>query len=240
MARSRVVNLANFEQFTAINVLMDPGVIPGPVVISQCAQITMNFILTNGKTGNVVLHGRYAGGFAGTSAQCQAILSALNTGAAWTAMAAFMPTTVFLGGVTIRDLNQANQPLIASSGGAQAGTSASTALPDEVAAVVTKRTSRTGRAFRGRAYVPGWASNAVATGAVIAPAVVTALGNWANTWAGALSAQGYTHVLGLPARAAYTGSTGAAHPARAATTQDVTSVVVRDNHWDTQRRRGLR
>lgn len=240
MARSRIVNLANFEQFTAINVLADPGHIGGPYIVPNAAQISLFWTLEDGKTGHNVLVGRYSGAFSGTQAQANSMATALTTGGAWTALAAFMPTTTIFSGVQIRDVNTGNNPAIGSSGVTAAGTSASPAIPNEVAAVITERTAKAGPQNRGRIYVPGWATNAMGAGNVVAAAAVTALGNWAQTIPTALAAQGYTLVIGQPARAAYVGSTGTSHAARAATSQPVTSLLVRDNHWDSQRRRGLK
>lgn len=240
MARSRIVNLENLQQFTAINVLSDPGHIGGPVIVPQCAQIVIRWALTDGKFGNNILYGRYSGGFAGTVAQANAIMSGLSTGAQWTALATFMGTLGGLFGVTIRNVSVANQPVISSTNANVPGTTTGTALPDETAATITLRTAFTGPQNRGRMFIPNWASNAIGAGGVIAPAAVTALQNWANTIPGVLSGQGYTWVIGQPARAAYVGSTGTSHPARAATSQAVTSQPVRDNHWDSSRRRGLK
>jgi|SRR5215471_16420604 len=236
----RIIRLDQAQQFLAINALNDPGAIGGPVVVPQCAQITLLWILESGKQGHNVLYGRYAGGFAGTVAQANAIFAALSTGAAWTALAGFLGTTNSFFGVLIRDVNTANQPIIGSTGTAAPGTSASASLPNETAAVITLRTGSVGRANRGRVYVPGWATNSLGAGNVIAGGAVTALQNWANTIPGALSGQGYTFVIGQRARAQYTGSTGTVHPARPATSIQVTAQTVRDNHWDSQRRRGLK
>lgn len=240
MSRSFVLNLNNTQPFQAINVLSDPGAIAGPVVVPSAAQIVFRWGLDDAKNGRQVLYGRYAGSFSGTAAQANAIMSALTTGGAWTALAAFFSSTSFFGGIEIRDVNTPNNAIIGSTNSSVLGTSASPSLPNEVAAVVSLKTAKVGQAFRGRSYVPGWATNALGSGNVIAPAAVTALQNWANTWQGAFTAQGYTLTLGLKARQAYTGVTGRQHPARAATTQDVTQLLVRDNHWDSQRRRGLK
>lgn len=240
MGRSRVVNLANFQQFTAINLLSDPGAIGGPVVVPQCAQIVQRWSLESGKVANVVMYGRYSGGFAGTQAQCNAILTALTSGAQWTALAAFLSTTNGLQGIQIRDVNTPMQAIINNSVGGQNGSSASASMPNEVALVVTLRTALTGRPNRGRMYIPGWATNALGAGNVAAAAAVTALTNWALTIPTALTAQGYTLVIGQKARAQYTGKTGTVHPARPAQSTAVTSLTVRDNHWDSQRRRGLK
>lgn len=240
MGRSRVVNLANFQQFTAINLLSDAGAIGGPVVIPNACRVILRWLLADGKVANNVMCGSVPAGFTPTVTQANNILTALTTGGAWTALAAFIAPTASLASVQLLDIRTPGQPIINASIGGAPGTSTGTELPDETAVVITLRTALTGPGARGRIYVPGWATNVVATGNVVAATAVTALQTWANTIPTALSAQGLTFALALPARAAYTGSTGTQHPARAARTQQITQQVVRDNHFDSQRRRGLR
>lgn len=235
-----LVRLENFDQFAAINVLSDPGQVGGPKIVPQCAEVSLLFTLESGKTAHVVLNGRYAGAFAGTVAQAGGIHTALSTGAQWTALAAFLATSTSFVGVTLRNIASAENPIIASITTPAAGSSASAALPSEMAVCITKKTAWTGPAGRGRAFLAGFATNSLGGGNVVAAAAKTAIQNWANTIAAALAAQGYTHVLALPARKEYIGSTGTVHAARAATTRDVSSMLVRDDHWDSQRRRGLR
>jgi hypothetical protein len=237
---ARLINLENLQQFTAINLTADPGYSPGNRIIPGVAQIRLKYFLVDGKTGYNVLHGSYAGAFHGSQAEANAILTALSSGAQWTALAAFLGTGLALAGVDIRDLGVANAPIIASLPGGSNGASASPSLPSEVAAVITLRTAFTGPANRGRIYMPGWATNALGTADVIAAAAVTALGNWGSIIAGALSAQGYVFGVAHYARLAYTGATGTPHPARPAGLVPITNVAVRDNHWDTVRRRGLK
>jgi len=237
----RIVALDTLQQFAAVNLRLDPGAIGGPVVIPQAAQITIQWTLGNGKVGNNVLYGRYSGTFAGTTAQANALKTAFTTGALWTAVAAHIAPGSGIQAVTIRDVNSAFQPIISSTVSLVPGTSTGTALPDEVAVCVTLRTSLAGPGARGRFYVPGLATTALGAGNVINAAAVTAIQNWADAAVRVgINNNGYTMVLGLQARASYTGSTGTVHPARAATTLPVNGCFVRDNHWDTQRRRGLK
>lgn len=236
----RILALANVQQFLAINLTADPGYDPGNRVIPNCAEIRLVWLQEDGVVAHNVLHGRYAGAFAGSQTQANSILTGLGTGAQWTALAGFLPTSTSLGFVQIRDLGQADQPYISSNGAAHAGTSVSAALPNEVAACLTLRTAFTGPGGRGRIYVPGFASNALGAGNVIAAGAVTALANWGSIIAGVLSAQGYTFCVAHFHRVAYTGVGGAQHPERAAGTVPVQTVEMRDNHWDTQRRRGLK
>lgn len=235
-----LVRLDQLQQFAAINVLSDPGAVGGPVVVPSCAQIVLSWNIESGKVAHNVLYGRYAGTFAGTPTQANGILTALTTGAAWTALAAFLAPNTGMGAVTIRNVALPNQALVSGSTTGPPGSSVSPALPSEVAACITLRSGFAGASGRGRLYVPGFATNALGAGNVIAAATVTALNNWAATITGALNSQGYVWVLGLKERAQYTGSTGTVHPARAATSVTITSASCRDNHWDSQRRRGLK
>jgi hypothetical protein len=237
---ARLVRLDTLQQFATVDLQFDPGAIGGPKVIPNAAEITLFWVLGSGKTGHNVLTGRYSGTYSGSAAQANAIMTALTTGSAWSTLAGFIAPTASLGGLSLRDLNQPNQPLIANTTGGGAGTSTGTELPNEVSAVITTRTAFTGPANRGRVYVPGWATNALGTGNQMAAPAKTALATWASTIAGALSGSGYTWCIGHQARAAYTGSGGTQHPARVAGTVPITTVEVRDGHWDSQRRRGLR
>lgn len=237
----RLIRLDSLEQFAAVKVVSDGGAIGGKVKIPSAVQVTYVWALSGGKTAHCVLYGRYAGTFSMTSATATAALQALTTGAAWTALAAHIAPTAQLGSLFLRDVNEVDKPIIQATAGTAPGTSTGTALPDETAVCITFQTAFAGPSGRGRIYIPGWATTALGTGNVIAAAAVTALGNWATTnIANSFAAMSATHVLGLQERAAYTGTTGTQHPARPATTRDVTARIVKDNHWDTQRRRGLR
>jgi hypothetical protein len=236
----RYINLANVQQFTAVQLTSDPGYIGGPEVIQGVARIYLHWALGDGKAALNVLHGRYTGTFAGTPTQATAMLTALTSGTQWTALASFLAPTMALNQVWIQDVGVAQQPIIVSTTGGSNGTSTGTELPNEVALVITLRTGGIGRENRGRMFIPGWATTSLATGNVVAAAAVTALQNWAGNISGILSAQGYQWGIGHRARAAYTGITGTEHPAREAGLVPIQTVLVRDNHWDSQRRRGLR
>lgn len=235
-----ILDISNFTQFTAINLLADGGAVGGPVIVPSAAQIVLNWSLEDGKIARNVLYGKYSGAFAGTQAQANGILTALATGAAWTALAAQLATTTILGGISIRDVNTANQPLIVSNTAGAGGTGAGESMPNEVAAVITFRTSLVGRGNRGRMFVPGWTTASTAAGNVMSVAAFNALQGWANTLAGALAGQGYTLALGQKHRIAYTSPKGHPHADRPAFALPITQTVVRDNHWDTIRRRGLK
>lgn len=236
---TRIYNLASFEQFTAVKVSSDGGDKAGKLKIPSCAQIILSWQQTNGLIAKNVLYGRFSGSFNGTVAQADAILAALTTGASWTALATYLAPGTRLAQVSIRNVDAIDQPLIDGTWGGQPGTSTGVALPGEIALVLTLKTGKAGISGRGRVYVPGWGSNAIGAGDVVAAAAVTAAGNWGALLRNTINANGYTHVLGLRDRQAYTGAAGAEHPARPATSETITAVIVKDNHWDSQRRRGL-
>ena len=221
MSRSRVFNLANFNQFTAINVLSDPGHLGGPVIIPNCIKLMLVWTLPNGKLVRNVLGASVGGSFAATPAVAESARLAIV-------------------GVELLDVRTPNQPVVSSTGAATPGTSASAGLPGEVAAVLTLRTALTGTSNRGRVYVPNFATNALGAGDVIAAAAVTAIQGWVANIQGAVANVSGTWVILHPARAAYIGATGTTHPALPAGSVTVTSAIVRDNHWDSQRRRGLK
>jgi|SRR5580765_3039494 len=235
-----LIRIDQFEQFAAINLLSDPGAVGGPVVIPFCSQIVLNWTLADGKVGHNVTYGRTATVPAPTVAQAQAIFAALTTGGLWTSFAGHLTTTTALASVTIRSVHAQDQPVVQSTGAAVPGTNAGVALPNEMALVVTERTALAGKSNRGRMYIPGYAAVEVLAANVASAAAVTDTTAWAAGFIGIYATQGYTMVIGQKARAAYVGSTGTAHPARAATSTTVTSLLVRNNTWDSQRRRGLK
>lgn len=238
---SPIVRLDNLTQFAAVNLSSDPGHIRGAKVMDHVNEITLVWNMADGKLAHNVLHGQYTGSFAGTQAQANGILTGLTTGAQWTNLALFLANTCALTAVTFRDLNVKDQPLIQSTVAGKNGTSASPEMPNEVSAVITLRTAQTGRQNRGRMFIPGWATNALQTGNVIADAAVTALNAWASIIAGVFSANGgYVFGVGHVARAEYTSNNGTHHDARASGLVPITTIGAKDNHWDTQRRRGLR
>lgn len=221
--------------------MADPGRIPGPVVIPNGARIALRWGLGDGKVAFNVLYARYTGAFHGSQTEANAMLTGLTTGAQWTAMAAFLANTAGLTAVWITDVNSINNAPIPSNSAGANGSSASPELPDEIAICVTLRSAFVGPQNRGRLYLPGFATNSLATGNVVAAATVTAVQNWASIIAGVLSAQGYVLSIGHPARQAYTSPiTGRQFPARPAGLVPVLTTQVRDNHWDSQRRRGLK
>ena len=215
----------------------DPGRIPGPEVVPNCVQMRLVWTLANGKTAYNVMHGRVAAGFSATAAVAQAIYAAIIASGAWTSYKAHVNSGVSFAGVDLRDIRTANEPVVASTGAATPGTGAGDALPPGTALVVTERTAQAGRAFRGRIYLPGLDVGALQANGQASAATVTDATAFINEVATAMSGQGLTQCLAQPARNAYTGTKGTAHPARSAGTVDVTSNQIRTGTINSQRRR---
>ena len=239
---ARILNLSSLQPFQAVNLLSDPGHIAGPIQIDNAARLRINWTLGNGKTAHNILHFQYNGTPALSVTLADTIKLGLIAGGPWTAFAAHLAPTAALQSVTLTDIRQPGLPEFTSVAAATPGASTGTALPDEASIVVTLRTANRGPSGRGRFYLPGLATTALASGNVIASAVMTAIANWANNNVrGTINANLGPMCLGLPARAGYTSPiTGRVFPARTDSTPPVTSCEVRDNHWDSQRRRGLR
>ncbi len=218
----------------------DAGRIAGAVVIPNCIQVRMLWTLPNTKTAYNVLHGTVAGGFTATSAVAEAIFTALKAAAGWTSWRARVNSGVNLAGVDLRDMRTANQPVVASTSAAAAGTGAGTALPPGDALCVTLRTALAGRSYRGRVFLPGLDATALAAGGVAAAGTVTDATSFVTALQTALTGQSIAMAIAQPARQSYVGSTGAVHIARAAAAAVVTSIVTRNNIIDHQRRRAGR
>src|SRR5262245_59351910 len=107
-----IVNLSNFPQFTAINVLSDPGNVGGPIIIPQATQVILTWTLTDGKVAHNIMYGSYTGAFALTVAQANTFLATLSSGSPWTTLAGFLAATAALTQVSFRNVAIRDQPLI--------------------------------------------------------------------------------------------------------------------------------
>lgn len=236
-----IVNLAYLSQFTAVNLLTDGGYDREHRQIDNCIEVDLFWTLEDGKTAHNVLHGSVPAAFNPTAAIALALHNSFVTGAPWSGLAATLSTSTHLATTALRDLRIPNQPQIFPSGQTDGpGTGTGESLPNETAAVVTLRTAKAGQRYRGRMYLPGFTVGQMAAGNTIAAGCVTAINNWANSLPGAFTAQGMTFCLGLHSRLAYTGKTGKNHEARPNEVPAIVQQLVRDNHWDSQRKRGLK
>jgi hypothetical protein len=240
MTRSRIVPLESLQQFAAVNLLLDPGHIPGPKIAPNCVEVRWLWALADGKLAFNVTHARYSPPYPGNTTLANAIQSSLNSLFTSSLLQAGYATAVQLRGVDLRDINVANQPIIPSTGASLGGTDTNSSLPDEVAIVLSLHTALTGQANRGRIYLPATTTLTVSPTNVITGGFMSTLNTFAAGVLAIYTSNSLNMCIAKPARAAYTGSTGRQHPARIASTELVTAVVVRDNHFDSTRRRGLR
>lgn len=237
----RVVAVDQLRQFTAVELLSDPGHDPELKPIPQCMEVRFDYALPDGKVAHNVLHARYPTAYPGTIALANAFKTQWAALFTSSGLSTYLSTLLLLNSVSLRDLAVLNTLYIQSTSAATSvGADAGQALPLEVAAVLTQRTGISGPGGRGRIYMMGFTTLALAPSNVIFGACFTNLANFAAGIAAIFTGQGVTQCLALPSRIEYTGSTGRHHPARAATTADVIRTEIRDNHWDSQRRRGLK
>lgn len=215
-----------------------PGYIPGPLIIPNCLLFRLRWQLSNGKNISNDFHALWTGGGPPSPTWPEDVFDGILASGAWTSLQAYMPTTVSLLGMDMKDLRFANQPFITSSTAADFGTSIEDALPEGVSLVVTLRTGLAGRANRGRVYLAGFAANGLdANGHAVVGLgnACKALVDEVNTQFGAI---GMTLAVAGRAHDAYTSpATGNLVPAAAAHCDAVTGTVMEDLVFDSQRRR---
>lgn len=149
------------------------------------------------------------------------------------ALNAQISNTVTLSAISIRSWNQPNLPEFVGAGTASVGTGGATMLPPQVALCVTLRTALAGRRFRGRTYLPGWASAANSATGTATAAVLTASVGFMNAIFTAMTTRGIPMgIVSMPAPTA-------TPPRPTGSVQAVTAILARDAIWDTQRRRAV-
>jgi len=166
----------------------------------------------------------------------ETIWSAFKTGGIATNFAN-LATTFEMTGVEVIDLRGPNNPPVASTSAALAGTGTGVGLPDQVAIVVTLRTALTGRSFRGRVYTIGYTvAEVAADGTITDPAATTAT-NIVQAMKQAMSTASATMAIRSPALPERPSKPGGTLPAKDFAITPVTTVEVRDRIFDTNRRR---
>jgi hypothetical protein len=140
-------------------------------------------------------------------------------------------------GVGVVDIRSANNVEIASTGAAVPGTSLLVGLPDQVACVVTLRTAFAGRSFRGRVYVFGWAEDQVTAEGLVSDSCAINARQIVEAMRVGITAAGGTMAIRSPALPERPSKPGGVLPAKPYAITPVTTTVVRDRIWDTNRRR---
>lgn len=176
-----------------------------------------------------------------TQAKADTLSSSIKSSFTSSGLAACMPPSVSLQSVGVRDVNTANMAEFIGVGASVPGTAPTPQLlPRNNAIVITLRTARAGRSYRGRVYLSGLDEAKNSAGAGIDATAETAAIAFINAVKSALTAAGWTMAILSPALPERPSKPGGTLPAKPAFATDVTSVLSRSVAWGSQRRRNAR
>ncbi len=170
-----------------------------------------------------VLHAQLPGGASVDQALADAWATDLAAVHTSSGLAAVQPSTIAIDRVGVRDVRVANQAEHEAPVGSL-GTSALELLPRQVGIKVTTRTSLAGRSFRGGPTIPGFDE---------------AQNNGAGQIMATASDAAEAFVEGIRTAALNRGHTLSVGSVKLGISTPITEVLVRDQVWDTQRRRGF-
>jgi len=160
----------------------------------------------------------------------------VNTSLTNSGILTHLASTVTFERVGIRSLNAASQPEFTSTGTPTAGGASLDVLPLSTAACVTIRTALAGKSFRGRTYISGFGEEANDASGRILAAANDAAANLIAQINQNLAPAGFTlAVLSRPADAKTIPEKTI--PARVGQGNAMTSALVRNTKWESQRRR---
>jgi len=217
--------------------MSSPGYIAGPLVIPLTWQVRLAWILPNGRLATNVLHAIVPDGGTPGSDTCNAIFDDIAAATETTAYFAFLAATTALQFLDIRDLREPELALVQSTSAAVPGTGTLHALPEEVSLVCTLRSALAGRAHRGRIYLTGYDASAIDTAGHAVAGLTAAATAWVNMVKETFLGHGIAMGIGHRGHAEYVNAKGQTVAAEAPGTDLVTSALVQDNIFDSQRRR---
>lgn len=210
--------------------------VPGPIVIPACIQIRQNWV-SGGREWHVVLHGAKPTSGLVDQALATTLANAFTTALTSSGWVTHLPPATQFDGVTVKDLTSANLPEFNSNIAPTAGTGTAAAAPLNAAVVVTLRTAKAGRQWRGRSYLGGFGSDALTTPTQIAGAAGTAAAAFVEACRQGTITNGCGMGLAQRALAAGTDSHGNPLAARAAHLEPITACEMAHGRIDSQRRR---
>lgn len=213
-----------------------PGYIPGPLVIPNTVQVRLMWNLADGSFASNVLHAQKAGVLVDQT-MADDLYTNITGAAGFAAYMDLLSSDVSLLRVGIKDLDTANQVEWESSAAASPGTGVGNALPEEVALVVTLRTNLAGRAHRGRVYLGGFIVTTCTAQGKATGALTAAAATFIQNVSDAMDALGLQFGVAHRGHAEYVNARGVTVPAELPGTDPVQAVIVRDNQFDSQRRR---
>ena len=218
---------------------IDGGHIKGAANVPSVIEIKQVISIADGKPAVNIFHGFYTTVPPNMQTVANGLFTSLSN--AWaTSLGAHMDTGSVFERVEIRDMTDHTLPVFIGTGTPVSGNDATGTLPGEMAAVLTENIVARGKGLKGRVYLGGWGLTANAGAGLIAPTSVTAINTYGTAVFSAITAQGLTPCVAQVARQQYTGLVGTLHQLRPAGHSNVTTYSCRDNHWDSQRRRGLK
>lgn len=169
-----------------------------------------------------VLHAQLPGGESVDQALADGWATDLASLHTSSGLSAVQPSTIAIDRVAVRDLRVANQAEHEAEVGSL-GLSAAELLPRQVGIKVTTRTNLAGKSFRGGPTIPGFDETQ---------------NNGAGQIAATASDAAEAFVEGMRTAATARGHTLSVGSVKLGLSTPITAVLVRDQVWDTQRRRG--
>lgn len=203
-----------------------------PLVLATAVQVRL-FWTMNGVACINALSGIVAGGFVNSQAHANALGTAIIGRFTSSGLKALSAASTSMDGAGIRNLRVANEVEYVSTETPVVGTGSGDALPNQLAAVVTLRTAKAGRSFRGRVYLGGAIEAENTSVGRIATAYNTALASFMDGVQTDMGTEGIT--LAVLSRPRYDPVSDALVYPGAITA--VTAIVTRDEQWDTMRSR---
>jgi hypothetical protein len=216
----------------------DAGRIGGPAPVPLGVEMRLRFQLANQKIATCTLHAQNQGSFLASGTMANTLFDAFKT--SWQSnLASLMASTTLFIGILLRQMDDPQSPEYASTTTQVAGSGGATAMPQDVALVLTEDLLARGRGAKGRIYVPGWSTVADAGTGQATTAARDALTAWGTGLSTAMQTNGILHAVAKPARREYIGTSGTVHAERQATTILCSAYICKNTEWDTQRRRGV-
>lgn len=202
--------------------------------VPDTAQIVISIGHVSGAM-KIVQHAVVTPSFAPTPTIASNLLTRITALASSSGLNAFIANTCGFAGLSIRDLRQPNLGLVDATAGSLTGGATADMLPRQMAACMTLRTARAGRSYRGRSYWPGMAETANDVTNHYTTAFQTAFAAFCSGYISAFNGDGMT--LGVMSRPIFIRDEQSCVIGTPGFTTPVTSVLSRDNLWESQRRR---
>jgi hypothetical protein len=220
-----------------------------PEVIPNAVRVRLLSLVANQGAVNV-LHAQVGGTLVVNQALANSLGAAVKS--AWTSrFGALFSGQAALVRVTVRDLRTANQPEFLDTGAQVSGTNVADSLPPQDALCVTLKTAKSGKSFRGRVYIGGWAESENVAGGTASTAASSAAVGFMGDVQAAMTAQQMTlAVASRPSNRKVINETeffpdGTSEVRKISETsqkaggvEPVNLIQSRNAAWETQRRRG--